>query len=547
MTTETSIYEYARQGLKESGNRVALRYYGSKMTYHQLFRCIDNVADHLAQLGVGEGSVVSIHLPNCPQAVMAIYAVAKLGGICGMVHPLIPAGVLRQYMQETGSKLLITSDFFDELQDTEFAETLIVADMRAHFGLGYKLASVMKNKRQIPKRAIAFEAFELPAEVKVKTVPGAALADKCVCYFHSSGTTGNPKIVMHCHRSFNNYVCNTQQFLQGHDFSKSKTVTVLPFFHAVGMVMILHQFITGKGQLLVVAKYVPKDVVKLTQRHKADMLGGVPSMFQSLLGVPQFNARRMRSLQQCYVFGDAVTDTLKNAVDARLDPINKKHILFEAYSLSEFAPGGTSEGPYRVNKPGNAGQAMPGCRIAVLSNGELQRSGAGEVVLSGNTMMLGYLNGAEHENLCFTQDGDGTVWLRTGDYGRIDEEGYLSILGRIKNTIIHNGYNVFPNELETMFRKLPEVEDVCVVGVNNIKKHTQRIVACVRANDAANKDSLRESILEKAKQNLPRYSIPHRIVFLEEIPRNTAGKVDRLSIIERLEQDEIEGNADDLQ
>jgi acyl-CoA synthetase (AMP-forming)/AMP-acid ligase II len=127
MTTETSIYEYARQGLALSAEKTALWFYGRSMTYRELFDRIDNVADHLYTLGVRQGTVVTIHLPNCPQAVMAIYAVAKLGGICNLVHPLTPLNVLHDNMLFAESDVLITGSHFSEVSAVDFAKTVIYA------------------------------------------------------------------------------------------------------------------------------------------------------------------------------------------------------------------------------------------------------------------------------------------------------------------------------------------------------------------------------------------------------------------------------------
>ena len=161
MTTETSIYEYAKQGLQYGADRTAIWFYGRSISYGELFEKIDNVADHLYELGVREGTVVTIHLPNCPQAVMAIYAVAKLGGICNMVHALTPSIALKENINETKGEFLLTYK-----SDCLIDDKSVFVDVSRYMGLVYRLGYKAKNRENPPKGYISFSALESRSDNK---------------------------------------------------------------------------------------------------------------------------------------------------------------------------------------------------------------------------------------------------------------------------------------------------------------------------------------------------------------------------------------------
>ena len=392
-----------------------------------------------------------------------------------------------------------------------------------------KLIYKLKSRARRPEKAIPFEPMERPGAAPAHIPEQTALADCCVCYMHSSGTTGTPKIVMQSHGSFNRYVCNTREFLPGYDMSKSATPAVLPMFHAVGLVMIFHQFIANKGQLLILARYSAKDVIDLIRRYHADMLGGVPSMYWSLLQETGFNAKNMSSLKQCYVFGDRVQPQLKDQIDLRLDPTGERHILFEAYSMSEIAPGGASDGPYTPYRRESAGKPMPNSRVALLIDGAFSLGpGEGELLLRGNTMMLGYLSPEDEVDVYWHENGE--RWIRSGDYGRIDADGYVYFIDRIKNVIVHKGYNVYPSEVEGVLRTLSIVEDVCVVGADGKSSGTQCVRACVVLRSGTVPAEAEKQIRTAAFERLPRYAVPEQIAFWDSLPKNAMGKIDRTEL-----------------
>lgn len=531
---ETSIYAFFLQEMEKHLSEPALWYCGKAIKYYELIRKIDAVAENLFQLGVRKGDSVTIHLPNCPQAVIVIYAVAKLGAVCDLVHPLMPCEGLANHMKITQSGVLVTSDLPTNRNVCALTKTVIIAHLAAHMRLPERAAYRIKNPGETLK-GISFEKMEISCSQHAVVPEQESLAEEPVCYMHSSGTTGKAKIVVQSHASLNRYVMNTQEFLHGQDLSKSVTPSVLPFFHAAGLTMVMHQILCNKGLLVVLPRYTPESLLKVIQKKRVDILCAVPAVYEGLLKLPGFHSRKIPTLKQCYVFGDTVSPTLKRAVDLRLDPTGNRHICYESYSFSEVAPGGSSEGPFTDYREGSAGRAMPECRFALLCDGKVQEPpGEGELLLRTNTMMIGYL--CEEDNVGAYWDYQGEQWTRSGDYGRIDEDGYIYFLDRIKNVIIHKGYNIYPSEVESVIRKLDFVEDVCAVGTTAEDSNTENVRLCVVLKDALEPSLAKEKIFQAAQKNLPRYALPQEIVFVREIPRNAMNKIDRKRLLQQQEE-----------
>ena len=517
MTTETSIYEYAKQGLVFSADRPAIWFYGKSITYRSLFEKIDNLADHLYTLGVRDGTVVTIHLPNCPQAVMAVYAVAKLGGICNMLHALVPAAELRENMAFTESSVLIT--YRADCCDAD--ATVLYADISSHMSLLFRTGYRVKNGVKCPVGAIAFEAMEEACETKGVFPEPDSLGKECVCYLHSSGTTGVPKTVMHSHRALNNWVANAQSFFHSPSMVGETLLEVLPLFHGSGLVMDMHQFITGGGTLVQMAQWNVEQAVRFIKKYKISSLTGVPRVYQDLLKAPKFEGV---TIHQGYVSGDYVGTELKKAFNAR---VRREACLFEGYGMTETVTACFSCGVDHNNLAAS-GFPLANCYIAVLlPDGTIADRGEGELLVTTNTMMLGYLKD-EITTMAVFIERDGVRWLRSGDAGMIDSDGYVYYTERLKNTIIHNGYNVFPAEVEKVIRAVPGVSDVCVVGVWDDEKKTQFIRACVIAEKPD--ETLKEKIEQACGNHLPRYALPRQILFMEALPRNRMAKVDRKAL-----------------
>ncbi|MCR5665055.1 MAG: acyl--CoA ligase [Oscillospiraceae bacterium] len=493
MTTETSIYEYAKAGAMIDPQKIAIWFYGQPITYSELFEKIDNLADHLYALGVREGTVVTIHLPNCPQAVMAIYAVAKLGGICSMVHPQIPSASLMDSIAITNSKVLFTY-----LLDS------------------YALKGITIHVNPVAYMTMEEDGFSelLREEVNKAIFPDqSSLANSCAVFFSSSGTTGRPKTVMHCHAALNREVKKIKEFYEIDDLRNEVLIGIFPLFHCAGFAANMHLTLSSGAELVPMIKWDIDQAVSLITARKVTYVSGVPKIFETLLQKVDFCQIHFRV---CVVAGEGVPQELKRAY-VRTAGVT----LLEGYGMTENVSAGCSETRFDSEPIGMI--PFPGCRFAVLTNDrQILAEGEGELLLLSDTMMLGYLNESKTPFLC---DNDGNKWFCSGDYGRIEQSGRVRFIRRIKNVIVRNGYNIYPEEIEDITREVEGVDDVCVIGTEE-----KQIVAFVVMSKDDESSLAEKKIRQSWAERLPRYATPQIIRFITSIPRNAVEKIDRKTL-----------------
>ena len=449
---------------------------------------------------------------------MAIYAVAKLGGICNMVHAQTPAAALRENMAFTESDILIT--YLPDCTGT--AKTTLFVDLSHHMGLFYRAGFRLKSRSRRPAGVRPFEAMERGCETKAVLPEQGSLAEKCAVYFHSSGTTGTPKTVMHCHEALNNSVESSFENYFLLDAKGKNILSILPLYHGSGLVKDLHLGLSGGGQITLMAKWDCDLAVKWIKKQKITNIAGVPAIFWALLKNDRFSRS---DLQQCYVGGDRVGEGIKLAFLERTGIP-----LLENYGLTETVSICCGE---RVIEGRIFGMSpYPGYTISILSSDNIPTPhGTGELIISCNTMMMGYLNDSAATEDALTNRNE-RVWIRTGDVGTIDDNGHIHFLDRLKRIIIHNGYNVYPQEVESVIAALPEVEDVCAFGSYDDQKHTQIVCACVVLAKGTEKNEANARINAECEKELPHYAIPRRLYFVGQLPRNDMSKVS----MEKLEE-----------
>ena len=524
LTTETSIYEYAKQGLSHGADRTAIWFYGRSISYGELFEKIDNVADHLYELGVREGTVVTIHLPNCPQAVMAVYAVAKLGGICNMVHALIPSDSLDELMKETKSSFLICSDQLIG-PFPSIAKVVVFVSLNAFMGFPYKIGYRLKYSFSKTVKAISFESLALKRLQGVAAIyPNPTILwGKCVIYLHSSGTEGEPKTVMHSHFAINSWEADADQYYKHWDQSHRSIYCVLPFFHGFGLVTGMHHAMVNKLEQIIVPKFSPDETLRLLHKRKANIIIGTPALYEKLLAKKKFNNKYLPFLNECTVGGDRVNAELVSEFDRRLAPNSDNNYLFEGYGLSEVISAVSYNNSHFSYRQGSAGKLLPGISACVRNGSNITHTGIGEILISGNTMMLGYLNAIEQPFI----EHEGQKWLPTGDYGKLDEDGFIYCYDRIKDIIIHNGYNVFPSRVESAITASPFVEEVCVTGESKQNSSTQFVVAWIVAKKDANNAEMLANLKSICEKKLAPYEWPGQFRLVGELPRNNMRKIDK--------------------
>ena len=469
-------------------------------------------------------------MPNCPQTMIAVYAVAKLGAICNMVHALLPADNLRANMEFTDSTVLITGNHADDCKSITFADKLLYVDISKDMGVVNRFGYKLLNRNAAPRFSIPFERG---GNNPICECPNpASLADSCALYMHSSGSTGEPKTVMLSHAALNRWVEITKFYFAGSDISEQICLSALPYFHALGFQMDMHRVISCGGTLVQMAKWDGKKAVRFIKRHKVTVMGAVPAMCRSLLNRKEFSGPGIMQLRTWFIGGEKMDSALKQELELRMrsgdDPC-----VFEGYGLTETGSACAVLGKkhYHID---SCGYPLHGIQFMVRQeDGSLYPTGEGELIVGGNCFMSGYLKDPVATEEAFIE-WDGQRMLRTGDYGRIDRDGLIYFIDRLKNTIVRKGNNIFPVEVESAIRPVDGVEDVCVIGLPDVVKETQLVCACIVPRKGLNEDTLQKEVEAACKRALPPVSRPSRYVFLQELPKTQIGKLDRKALEQRV-------------
>jgi long-chain acyl-CoA synthetase len=262
-------------------------------------------------------------------------------------------------------------------------------------------------------------------------------------------------------------------------------------------------------------------------RKKPNFIAGVPTIFEALLHLKELDGVDLSFLHGMFCGGDSLSVELKRKIDAFLKEHHSTIQIREGYGLTECVTASclTPRDTYREN---SIGIPFPDTRYRIVKPGtdeELPRGEEGEIVLTGPTVMLGYLNQPEETAEALKVGADGCTWLYTGDLGYMDEDGYVYYRQRIKRLIITNGYNVYPSQVENAIDGCPEVAYSCVIGVPDTRR-MHKVKAYIVLKEGVTPDTdCKRRILEQIRQHVARYALPREIEFRSELPKTLVGKV----------------------
>lgn len=525
---QQSVYAFIKEAYNYHKAKTAIIYYGRSISFTKYFKLIERFATGLASIGVKRGDKVTVCLPNIPQNCISFYALSMIGAISNIVHPLMPNSEIERSMRSMGSKVLITSD--SVLVKGKIDEGIVVwcgvSDfMDVFHKIGY---SVMRRKERFSplRRYISFFQLLKIGKNKNNVKPVDLSGNECACIMHSGGTTGESKLVLHSHVALNRMICKKEYFLKGVKLAGLASYTVLPTFHGFGLCMNTHISSAYALKQIMAVKFNPKEAVKWIKKYKVNYINGVPSIFYALLKQKGFNRKTAISIDRCYVGGDNVTENLIYRFNEKVSGDKKCMKLFEGYGLTEMIAVCMLNTP-ECYKVGTGGKAIPGCACEVIIDDIIQPRGVeGEIYVSGDIMMMCYYNDIEGTQRVVKMI-NGVKWLKTGDWGYVDEDGFLHFKQRVKHVIIRKGANVFPCEIEDIINRLDYVKQCCVVGKYINKEDSQTIYAYVNLMDKnMRNEKTVEAIKKYVSENAVKFAVPEKVIFTKKFPRTIIGKID---------------------
>lgn len=515
----TQLYDEIETALNNRGSKVALYFFGKKIKAKDLLFEINSWANILKyKYRINRGDVVTMNLPNIPNAIILFYAVNKCGAILDIVHPLNPIRNIIKTVSETNSKLFITLDrYFNENRANIMSLNLNIIVCRISDYLP-QLKSFIYSQREpvVDDNYLYKKTYQnLCPQFMVNS-----LNNNIAVYLHSSGTTGEAKTVV----LSNNAISELKNSLAKgviDDMSpqKNKSIMVLPLFHGFGFGVCMHAMLSYGFEIALMPKFEINEFANLVAKRKVTICAGVPTMFAKLLKLPNKDFIKLKSLEHVFVGGEKLSEDLKRQFDKRLKEVGSNAELIEGYGLTETVT------VCCVNKKGESsttsvGHPLIGVSIKIIDNKcvLLNKNDVGEICIGGPTLMEGYLDNDDNVFLKI----ENKKYVRTGDIGYLDDNGNLHFIERKKRIFKISGITIFPNEIEkTIMLSSKEIENCVVLFVQN------NIVVFIQSQIMGTK-SLKAKILDYCKLNLIRYAIPKEknILIYRLLPINRVGKID---------------------
>ncbi len=533
-----SLYDLVHGSVDQYGDHVALEFFGATTSYAELGDQIERTAEGLRLLGVQKGDPVALVLPNCPQHVVAFYAVLRLGAIVVEHNPLYTPRELRHQFEDHGARVVIAWDkvvaTIQDFPSDVAVRSIISVDLtRAMpFGTRFMLRLPVAKARESRAALTTRVRRTTPWQELVASAPidphiiGPEAGDVAVIQY-TSGTTGSPKGAALTHANLAANAAQARAWVPQIERGTSVVYAVLPMFHAYGLTLCLTFAMSMGARLVLFPKFEPDLVLKAVKRHPPTFFPAVPPIYDRLTKAAAAEGVSLRGIRIAISGAMPLSAAVVEPWEAATGGY-----LVEGYGLSECSPVLIANPVSPNRKAGTVGLPLPSTEVRVVDPDQptvdREPGAEGELIVRGPQVFSGYwMKPEETEAVFVPADDGGARWFRTGDIVTIDDEGFVRVVDRLKELIITGGFNVAPSEVEEAIRAHPEVEDCAVVGLPD--EHSgEQVVAVVVLKDGAEFDE--QAIRAFARDGLTAYKVPKRVVRADDLPRSLIGKVLRRQV-----------------
>ncbi|MEK3855576.1 fatty acid--CoA ligase family protein [Cytobacillus sp. FSL H8-0458] len=509
-----NLTEQLHETAIKMGDKTAYYFMDQSSTYAELDGAVTKFADGLSKLGVKKGDHIALLLGNSPHFVIGLHGALRLGATVIPINPIYTPDEIGYIVNNGDVKAVVTLDLLVPLiekmhQSLPKVENFIICDTPQGQASEQDMSALsafskMKSFTQlIASGDIGFKGPELEE-------------DETAVILYTSGTTGKPKGAMLTHKNLYSNAKDVSDYL--HMNENDRVITTLPMFHVFCLTVALNAPLMNGATILIDPKFSPKEIFRLAKKYAPTVFAGVPTMYNFLLQYEDGNPEDLKSLRLCISGGAAMPVALLHGFEKKFNVI-----VSEGYGLSEASPVTCFNPLDKPRKAGSIGQSIMNVENKVVNElGEKVSVGeVGELIVRGPNVMKGYYKLPE-ETAATIRDG----WLYTGDLAKRDEEGYFYIVDRKKDLILVGGYNVYPREVEEVLYNHGEVVEAAVLGVPD--PNLGEAVKCYVVT--SNPQLTEELLLAYCAEHLARYKVPSSIEFLEELPKNTTGKILRRAL-----------------
>ena len=491
-------------------DKAAYHFMGQDTSYAEFDRAVSKFASALQNLGVEKGDHVAFLLGNTPHFLISLYATMRLGATAIPVNPIYTPDEIYYILHNSDAKAVIALDLLlplvEQVTDKFPAvEQFIICET-------------------VPETPSKVEA--LPDAVKAKVhlftsllnagkpdvQPTEVDAGETAIILYTSGTTGQPKGAMLTHGNIYSNARDVADFLGF--IEQDRVVATLPLFHVFALTVVVNTPLFLGATVLLVPRFSPADLFSLIKEQQASVFAGVPTMYNFLYQFPEGKAEDFQSIRTAISGGTSLPVALLHNFEDKF-----KVRVSEGYGLSEASPVTCFNPLDRERMPGSIGTSIVNVENKIVDElgNEIPDGEIGELVVRGPNVMKGYYKMPE-ETATAIRDG----WLYTGDMARRDENGYFYIIDRKKDVVIVGGYNVYPREVEEVLFTHPALNEAAVIGIPD-SDYGEAVHAFVVLKEDASVDEA--ALISYCAERLVKYKVPKHIEFLNELPKNSTGKI----------------------
>ena len=522
---------------KNFPDHTALNYMGKKITFKELDGLVNAFARALKDMGIQQGDKVAVCLPNIPQVIIANMAVLRSGAVAVQNNPLYTERELEYQLNDSDSKMVITLTLLiprmEKIKTNTQIEKIVGCQINTFLPFPKKqlfpfVKKDMYRKIESTKNVIAFK--DLIFRYSTEPVEEKGQWEGLAALMYTGGTTGVSKGVMLSHANLSSVVQQFVSWFPDLNPGEERLVGNFPVFHIAGFTTGQNLSIWRSWENILVPRPDAKINIEILKKYKPTFLPAVPTIFVGLLADPEFRKLDF-SFMRGFFSGAAplAADTIRN-----LKEISGK-IVCEGYGTTETACLATSTPWGGTIKPGTVGVPLPDTDIKIVNtenaDKEMEPGEPGEIVIKGPQIMMGYYKKPEE-----TEDALREGWFLTGDIGKFDEDGYLSVVDRKTDMIIAGGYNIYPVELDDVLMGHPKILEACTIGIpHDYRGETVKAFIVVKEGEKLTEDE----VIKYCKENLAAYKVPKIIEFIDDLPKSAVGKILRRKLKE-MEMEKLE-------
>lgn len=542
---KTNLYQYLAIRSSKHLLYPAINYYGKKITYLELMNKIDKMANVFKNEGIKDGDIVSICMPSIPEAVYTFFALNKLGAVVNAVDPRINPELIRDQINETDSKMVVTLDAVSpkikKVESELKTQNIVTVSPNTSLPVMKKVlkGAMDKVKDQVPDTYDYRDYSEFKKNDKyhfdIKDLLKKFDKDKPALIVHTTGTTGKPKAAVLSNENILAMI-REQVFALPKMKPGEKFLDIMPPFIAYGALWGMIIPLMAGLEVQMIPKFEMNKFDELLLKYKPPYMMGVPSFYEGLLKSEKMKDEDLSFLVYPIAGGNGMTPTSEQRVNKFFEEHNATCKILKGYGMTEVSSAISFPIAEETNKIGSVGIPLSKSQIKIMdfdTQKEVPYNVKGELWLSGPTVILGYLNNESENEKAFFVDENGVKWVKSGDVGYMDSDGCIFITGRNKRSIIRSdGHNVYPGEIENVLTMHDAVEQCCCVGAP-IKDIENGVVATayvvLKDEYKGYEPEIEKKLREFSSKYLQPRDVAEEYVFVDDIPLKD-GKIDFMKV-----------------